>query len=76
MLLYFKTILRDNCYRWLKQSRYIKQKCLSVCPSRLDGDGRGGGEGGQEGGGNGEGGFHRWNAWVEILFPSNARSPS
>ena len=20
--------------------------------------------------------FHRWNAWVEILFPSNAESPS
>ena len=38
-----------------------------------------GGEGGQEGGrggGNGEEGFHKWNAWVEILFPSNAGSPS
>ena len=23
-------------------------------------------------GGGGQSGFHRWNAWVEILFPSNA----
>ena len=27
-------------------------------------------------GGNGERGFHRWNAWVEMLFPSNAASSS
>ena len=27
-------------------------------------------------GGNGEGAFHRWNAWVDILFPRNAGSPS
>ena len=27
-------------------------------------------------GGNGEGGFHRWNTWVNILFPSSAVSPS
>ena len=33
-------------------------------------------EGGQEGGGNGDGGFHRWNAWADILFASNAGSPS
>ena len=40
------------------------------------GAGRVDGEGGQEGGGNGEGGFHRWNAWVEIFFLSNAGSLS
>ena len=26
--------------------------------------------------GNGEGGFHRWNGWVDILFLSNDGSPS
>ena len=52
-------------------SLYIKQKCLSV---RLSvhyvwrGDGKGGGEMGR--------GFHRLNAWMEILFPRIAGSPS
>ena len=57
---------------------YIKQKCLSVCLSVTFGGGCGvgGGKGGQEEGGSGEGVFQRWNAWVEILFPSNAGSPS
>ena len=60
-------------------SIYIKQKCLFVCLFITFGAGGEGAlprEGGQEGGGNEEEGFHRWNAWVEILFPSNTGSPS
>ena len=39
----------DIGYRTIYLSLYIKQKCLSVCPSRLEGGSRGGREGGQKG---------------------------
>ena len=36
---------------------YIRQKCLPVCRSLLEGDGRGGGKGGQKGRGQWGGGI-------------------
>ena len=54
--------------------------CPFVCPSPLEGDGGGDGEGGQKGGGVGgaieRGEFHRWNAWVEILFRATPGHPA
>ena len=51
---------------------------LSVCPSRLEGGGGGDVEGGQEGEGGGQwgGGISQMECLKEILFPSNAGSPS
>ena len=46
---------------------------LSVCPSRLEGDGRGDGECGQEGGGNGEGGISQMECLREDTLPEQRR---